>query len=405
MKATLEAQEVSRERYSLAAGSNIADMTPEHLRSLLDRQRTAFMAEGAPAYETRIDRTNRLIALLVDNQDKIVSALNADYGHRSAEASLLTDVWSVIDNYKYTKLHLREWMQTEIHEAMFADAEARVEYVPKGVVGVVGSWNFPWRLAFAPIGYVFAAGNRCMLKPSELTPATSALMAELAAKYFDETELTVVQGGPDIGAAFTALPFDHLIFTGSAKVGSAVMRAAVREFDACNLGTRRQVTRAHREVGGHWRRRTKNSYREDLQCWTDLPRAGLRAFAQWTRTTIRRGGKICGGIHVPETPRAIRTIPPSSTNGTSIASRDWIADAESKGAEVIELNPASEDLSDVASHRIAPTLLLKGHRCDDGTPGRDFRPGAADRHLRNDRRGNCIHKQAHSPARVVLLFT
>ena len=183
MKATLEAQEVSRERYSLAAGSNIADMTPEHLRSLLDRQRTAFMAEGAPAYETRIDRMNRLIALIVDNQDKIVSALNADYGHRSAEASLLTDVWSVIDNYKYTKLHLREWMQTEIHEAMFADAEARVEYVPKGVVGVVGSWNFPWRLAFAPIGYVFAAGNRCMLKPSELTPATSALMAELAAKY------------------------------------------------------------------------------------------------------------------------------------------------------------------------------------------------------------------------------
>ena len=211
MKATLEAQEVSPQGYSLAAGSHVADITPEYLRSLLNRQRTAFIAEGAPAYDTRIDRTNRLIALLVDNQDKIVSALNADYGHRSAEASLLTDVWSVIDNYKYTKLHLREWMQTEIHEAMLADAEARVEYVPKGVVGVVGSWNFPWRLAFAPVGYVFAAGNRCMVKPSELTPATSGLMAELAAQYFDETELAVVQGGPEIGAAFTALPFDHLI--------------------------------------------------------------------------------------------------------------------------------------------------------------------------------------------------
>jgi coniferyl-aldehyde dehydrogenase len=115
-----------------AAGSNSADMTPERMRSLLDRQRTAFLQEGAPAYQTRIDRTNRLIALLVDNQDEIVSALNADYGHRSAEVTLLAGVWSVIDSYKYTKLHLREWMQTEIHEAMFPDAEARVEYTPKG---------------------------------------------------------------------------------------------------------------------------------------------------------------------------------------------------------------------------------------------------------------------------------
>ena len=89
----------------------------------------------------------------------------------------------------------------------------------------MSTWNFPWRLAFAPIGYVFASGNRCMLKPSELTPATAALMAKLVAQYFDETELAV-QGGPQIGAAFTALPFDHLIFTGGTKVGSAVLRAA-----------------------------------------------------------------------------------------------------------------------------------------------------------------------------------
>jgi len=112
---------------ALAAESNSADMTPEWMRSLLNRQRTAFAQEGAPTYETRIDRTNRLIALLVDNQDEIVRAVNADYDHRSTEATLLADIWSIIDNYKYTKLHLREWMQTEIHEAMFPDAEARVE--------------------------------------------------------------------------------------------------------------------------------------------------------------------------------------------------------------------------------------------------------------------------------------
>ena len=358
MKATLEAQEVSPQGYSPAAGSNVADITPEYLRSLLNRQRTAFMAEGAPTYETRIDRMNRLIALIVDNQDKIVSALNADYGHRSAEASLLTDVWSVIDNYKYTKLHLREWMQTEIHEAMFADAEARVEYVPKGVVGVVGSWNFPWRLAFAPIGYVFAAGNRCMLKPSELTPATSALMAELAAKYFDETELTVAQGGPDIGVAFTALPFDHLIFTGSAKVGSAVMRAAAENLTPVTLelgGKSPALIGKSADIGDAARRiLTAKTFNAGQIClapdYVLLPSRLERQF-------------------VGKAKSAVASMYPklqSNPDYTSIINerhfnrlKDWIADAESKGAEVIELNPASEDLSDVASHRIAPTLLLK----------------------------------------------
>jgi coniferyl-aldehyde dehydrogenase len=341
-----------------AAGSNSADMTPERMRSLLDRQRTAFLQEGAPAYETRIDRTDRLIALLVDNQDEIVSALNADYGHRSAEATLLTEVWSVIDNYKYTKLHLREWMQTEIHEAMFSDAEARVEYVPKGVVGVVSSWNFPWRLAFAPIGYVFAAGDRCMLKPSELTPATSALMAELAAQYFDETELAVVPGGPEIGAAFTALPFDHLIFTGSGKVGSAVMRAASETLTPVTLelgGKSPALIGKSADIGDAARRiLTAKTFNAGQIClapdYVLLPNELERQF-------------------VAEAKSAVAAMYPKlqgNPDYTSIINerhfnrlKNWIADAEAKGAEVIELNPASEDLSDVASHRIAPTLLRK----------------------------------------------
>ena len=340
------------------AGSNSADITPEQMRSLLDRQRTAFMQEGAPAYETRIDRTNRLIALLVDNQDEIVSALNADYGHRSAEATLLADVWDVIDNYKYTKLHLREWMQTEVHEAMFPDAEARVEYVPKGVVGVVSTWNFPWNLAFIPIGYVFAAGNCCMLKPSELTPATSALMAKLATQYFDETELAVVQGGPEIGAAFTALPFDHLFFTGSTKVGSAVLRAASETLTPVTL-----------ELGGKSPALIGKS--------ADIGDAARRILTAKTFNA----GQIClapdyvllpSGLErqfVAEAKSAVASMYPKlrdNSDYTSIINerhfnrlKNWIADAEAKGAEVIELNPASEDLSDVASRRIAPTLLLK----------------------------------------------
>ncbi|MFO1426839.1 MAG: aldehyde dehydrogenase family protein [Steroidobacteraceae bacterium] len=105
-------------------------------------------------------------------------------------------------------------------------ARATVEYQPKGVVGVISPWNFPVNLAFVPLAGIFAAGNRAMIKPSEFTPATSELMRTLVAGAFDATELTVVTGGADVAATFSALPFDHLLFTGSTAVGRHVMRAA-----------------------------------------------------------------------------------------------------------------------------------------------------------------------------------
>ena len=229
-----------------ATSTHSALATPESMRSLLDRQRAAFAEAGTPTYEVRLDRIDRLIALMVEHKDEIASALNEDFGHRSNEESLLTDVLLVIDSFKYNRLHLREWMQPEVHEAIIPDAEARVEYQAKGVVGVVSPWNFPWNLAFTPIGSIIAAGNRVMLKPSELTPVTSALMAKLANQYFDETELSVVQGGPEIGAAFTTLPFDHLIFTGGTQSRFSDHARRGNFTDALNLGTRGQVTCPHR---------------------------------------------------------------------------------------------------------------------------------------------------------------
>jgi coniferyl-aldehyde dehydrogenase len=332
--------------------------TPEKMRSLLDRQRAALAEEGSPTYDVRIDRTDRLIALLVENKDEIAGTLKEDFGRRSDEASLLTEVLWVVDSYKYNKLHLREWMQPEIREAMFADADARVEYQAKGVVGVVSPWNFPWNLAFDPIGSVIAAGNRAMLKPSEFTPLTAVLMAKLVNQYFDETELAVVQGGPEIGAAFTALPFDHLIFTGSPKVGSAVMRAASASLTPVTL-----------ELGGKSPALIGRS--------ADLGDAVRRILTAKTFNA----GQVClapdyvllpSGLEerfVADAKAAVASMYPELKNNpdyTSIINelhfkrlKNWLADAESKGAEVIELNPSSEDLSDVAARRLAPTLLLK----------------------------------------------
>ena len=105
-------------------------------------------------------------------------------------------------------------------------AKARVDYQPLGVVGVISPWNFPVNLTFTPLAGILSAGNRCMIKPSEYTPATSEVMAEAFASAFDPLEISVITGGPQTGADFSGLPFDHLLFTGATSIAKHVMRAA-----------------------------------------------------------------------------------------------------------------------------------------------------------------------------------
>lgn len=341
-----------------ATSTHSALATPESMRSLLDRQRAAFAEAGTPTYEVRLDRIDRLIALMVEHKDEIASALNEDFGHRSNEESLLTDVLLVIDSFKYNRLHLREWMQPEVHEAIIPDAEARVEYQAKGVVGVVSPWNFPWNLAFTPIGSIIAAGNRVMLKPSELTPVTSALMAKLANQYFDETELSVVQGGPEIGAAFTSLPFDHLIFTGGTKVGSAIMRAAATSLTPLTLelgGKSPALIGRSADFGDAVRRiLTAKTFNAGQVClapdYVLLPSGLEEQFVKEAQSAVASMYPTIKG-----NPDYTSIISESHLNRL----KNWLEDARSKGAKVIELNTSAEDLSDVVARRFAPTLLLR----------------------------------------------
>jgi acyl-CoA reductase-like NAD-dependent aldehyde dehydrogenase len=127
------------------------ELNAEDMRLLLTKQKEAWLADGIPDYATRIDRMDRLIALLVGNKDEIAATLSQDYGRRSIEGSLFIEVLNVVSTLKYNKVHLREWMEPELHEAPFPDAVARVEFQPKGVVGVISPWNIPWLLAFRPI--------------------------------------------------------------------------------------------------------------------------------------------------------------------------------------------------------------------------------------------------------------
>jgi coniferyl-aldehyde dehydrogenase len=202
----------------------------EGMRAVLERQRGAFTAEMPVSCVIRKDRLQRALDLILEHKGALVKAVSADFGHRSADGSLVTDILASVKPLKHAIRHVDGWMRPEKRPLDFPlgllGARAHVEFQPKGVVGVISPWNFPVSLTFAPLANIFAAGNRAMVKPSEFTPRTSDLMAELAAKYFDESELAFVIGGPEVGKAFAGLAFDHLFFTGATPIAKHILHAA-----------------------------------------------------------------------------------------------------------------------------------------------------------------------------------
>jgi coniferyl-aldehyde dehydrogenase len=204
-------------------------MTPEDQQRILKRQRAAVTGKIIPERQ-RADRLNRTIGMLVDYESRFCAAMAEDFGVRSHDQSRLYDIVASIETLKHARKHVGRWMRPE-HRSVdpllrIFGASARIEYQPKGVVGVLSPWNFPLYLTFCPLAGIFAAGNAVMIKPSEHTPATSAVMQEAFARHFGEEEAAVITGDASVAAAFSALPLDHIIFTGSTSVGRHVMRAA-----------------------------------------------------------------------------------------------------------------------------------------------------------------------------------
>ena len=169
------------------------------MRDLLESQRQSFNQAGFPALHTRIDRLDRLLAMLKKYDSRICETLAADFGVRPDELSRLAEVFLTVEQVKYAILKLAEWMQPEARPlpgpAGDAQASAEVRFGPKGVVGIIGPWNFPVHLILGPLVCVLAAGNRALLKPSEITTNTADLIAEMVGEFFDPTEVAVVLGG------------------------------------------------------------------------------------------------------------------------------------------------------------------------------------------------------------------
>ena len=203
---------------------------PDALPALLARQRAAFLRDGAPSLAERKARLRKLRAAIIARRPDFEAAMDADFGHRSRHETAIMELLPLTWGIDYLLSNLRRFMRPERrHVALpMRLARARVEVQPLGVIGIVAPWNYPASLALMPLATALAAGNRAMIKPSEFTPATSNALASLIAETFSPEEVAIVLGDASIGAEFTALPFDHLFFTGSTAVGRVVMRAAAQ---------------------------------------------------------------------------------------------------------------------------------------------------------------------------------
>ncbi|QYJ86875.1 coniferyl aldehyde dehydrogenase [Shewanella mesophila] len=209
----------------------------EQLQQTLAKQKASYRQQPAPTLDERKRQLQALKTALLAHQEAIITALSQDYGHRSKDDSRISDIMPCINNINYTLKHLKTWMKPSRRHAgiLLAPAKITVQYQPVGVVGIIVPWNFPVMLSIGPLITALAAGNRAMLKLSEFTPQTNAVLKQLLSSLFDETLVAVVEGEAEVAAAFSSLPFDHLLFTGSTSVGRHVMRAAAANLTPVTL--------------------------------------------------------------------------------------------------------------------------------------------------------------------------
>lgn len=328
------------------------------LDELLAAQRRSFIADGPPDVALRRNRIDRLLAMVLDNSEDFVAATAADYGSRSRSAAFFAEILGMLSVIEHTRAHVPQWMRATklMRAARFAGLRAEVVPSPLGAIGIIGPWNFPIQLTVLPAAAAFAAGNRVMIKMSEVTPRTAELMAATAPKYFDPTELQVVTGGPEVAAEFAGLPFDHLFFTGSPAIGALVARAAADNLVPVTL-----------ELGG------KNPV--VVSPGADIERAASRI----AQARMVNGGQVCvcpDYVFVPEAQvdrfvavarETLNGLFPSIIDNADYCSSvnqanfdrvvGLIADARAHGARIDSVVPAGEVLPDPGSRKIAPTIV------------------------------------------------
>jgi len=331
------------------------------MSELLAAQRAAFMADLPVSLAVRKDRLKRAAAMMRDHADAFCDALSEDFGHRSREQTMLTDIAASVGAITHAIKHLDRWARRDRRGVQFPlgllGARAWVEYQPKGVVGVISPWNFPIVLVMSPLAGIFAAGNRAMVKTSEFTLRTAALFEEVVPQYFDATELAFVSGGPEVGKAFSELPFDHLIFTGATGIGRHILHAAADNLTPVTL-----------ELGGKSPvivgRSANLAQATERVAIGKMMNAGQICLApDYMLVPADQEQAVVDGLKAAAT--AMYPTLLANPDYTAIINdrhhqrlTDWIEDARAKGATVEVVNPANEDFG-ASNSRKMPLHIIR----------------------------------------------
>jgi coniferyl-aldehyde dehydrogenase len=333
-------------------------VTPvESLKPAFERLRAAHLAH-IPSYGERVAALERLEQAVRLSRDDLVAACSADFGRRAPLETLGADVLVSLDEIRHARKHLRHWMRAQKRSVnlMFKPARGEVRYGPVGVVGIVAPWNYPFQMVIVPLASALAAGNRVMIKPSEHTPAVSALIARLLGAAFGPDQVVVVQGDAALAMAFTQLPFDHLFFTGSTEVGRHVMKAAAANLTpvTLELGGKSPalITPGYPIAHAAERIAFGKCFNGGQTCvapdYVLVPRAQRDAFVEAYLASVRRRYPT-----LANNPDYTTTI--NSRQADRL--RAWLQDARERGVEIRQHAPEGEVVPP-GLELIPPTVLL-----------------------------------------------
>jgi coniferyl-aldehyde dehydrogenase len=335
-----------------SSGQNALD---DAFHAMFELTRTA----PAPTLAERLDRLARLRTVIADNEKRFEQAISADFGHRSATETTIAETMLVLGEIKHAAKHLKKWMAPQrIPTALqFMPAKNRLMPQPLGLVGIIAPWNYPLQLTLAPAVGALAAGNRVMIKPSELVPRFSALLREVISAKFDATEMLVTGIDDEIARAFASLSFDHLIFTGSTRIGRLVAEAAGRNLTPVTLelgGKSPAIVDRSADLEEAARRIAYGKLLNAGQTciapdYAMVPEASVPEFAGWLQRHMRR----------------MYGIDPDNKDYTSIVSdrhyarlEALVADAVAKGATILQ--PTKPDDPAWKSKRKFPPTIIVG---------------------------------------------
>jgi coniferyl-aldehyde dehydrogenase len=333
------------------------NLSPQEMQRVFQMQKEAFSRRLARSYAERIDALDALLTAILRHKMELVEAMSADYGHRAPQESLLMEIFPVADEIRFLRKNLKRWMRPERVGATLLLWPSRAYLVkqPLGVVGIIGAWNYPLYLTLLPLVDALAAGNHAMIKPSELAPQTAQLLRRILAGIFPPEYVNVILGGTEAASAFSSLPFDHLLFTGSSRVGKLVMRAASENLTPVTL-----------ELGGKSPALVHESFPMPLAA----DRISSAKFWNAGQTCVAPDYALVPEARLNEfleaaRAAAARRLPDPATNPDYtriIDSAHWermdalVEDARSKGARIDSMGAAAETYNQ-ESRAFPPTIV------------------------------------------------